>query len=235
MRTRPWLVPPDELVLGPDDVHVWRADLAVDEAAVPALHGVLASDEREHAARFRLARERRRFVVARARLRATLARYLGREARGLGFVPGPGGKPRLTGGLGGGLEFNLSHSGECALLAVSRARRLGVDVEQIRPDFNWAGIAAQLFTARQLTRLATLSDEQRAAACFRRWTRAEAWLKARGEGLAAAALQRPAHEDAWLVRSLHVGPGYAAAVAAEGHGWTLTCFTSEGARVTAPY
>ena len=215
-------MPPDDVRLGADDVHVWRATLAVNEAALPTLYGALAPEERQRADRFRLARERRRFVVSRARLRATLARYLGRDAGRVQFAVEPGGKPHLA---GDGLQFSLSHSGDRALLAVARARRLGIDVESVRSDFEWQGVAAQLFTARELARLATLSADQRAYACFRRWTRAEAWIKARGDGLADAdTLQRPLDDDVWLVRALDAGPGYAAALAVEGRGWSLACY-----------
>lgn len=222
MKTRPWAPPPANLDLEGDVVHVWRADLAVDDDTLRGFELLLAPDERARAARFRLAREQRRFVAGRGWLRAVLGRYLRCDPKAVPLAVEPGGKPRLAGTIGDGLQFSLSHSGDRALLAVARARRLGVDVESIRGDFEWQGIAAQLFTARELTRLAALSADQRAHACFRRWTRAEAWIKARGNGLAAAdTLRRPTADDVWLVRALDAGPGYAAALAVEGRGWSL--------------
>ena len=225
MKPRPWASPPADLHLDGDVVHVWRTDLAVDDDTVRGFEDLLAPNERARAARFRLARERRRFVAGRGWLRAVLSRYLQCDPRALSLTLEPGGKPRLAGRIGDGLQFSLSHSGDRALLAVARARRLGIDVESVRSDFEWQGVAAQLFTARELARLATLSADQRAYACFRRWTRAEAWIKARGDGLAGAdTLQRPLDDDVWLVRALDAGPGYAAALAVEGRGWSLACY-----------
>ena len=175
-------VPPLE-ALRTGDVHVWYVDLAVETEAQRRLAAGLSEDERARAARFVFARDTRRFVVARSALRALLAGYLDVPAAGLAFVYGPHGKPALAGG-GAALGFNLSHSGEIALIAVAWERALGIDVEQWRSLPDLAALAARSFSPRERAMLDALPESQQPEAFFCCWTRKEAFIKATGEGLA---------------------------------------------------
>ena len=109
------------------DVEVWSIPLDRAEQDVDALATLLAPDERARAERFVFPRDRRRFVVARAGLRAILGRYLAQEPERVAFAYGPRGKPSVP-----GVEFNLTHANELALCAVAR-RTVGVDLEWRRP------------------------------------------------------------------------------------------------------
>lgn len=171
-------------------VDVWRADLAVAEEGLGEL---LSAEELERVAR--IVQERRRVLWASSRgvLRAVLGCYLDRDPRALRFELGPHGKPALHGGGGQApdLRFNLSHSGEIVVVAVSAGREVGVDVERIRGRYT--------------------------AELLRAWTLREAAVKCHGTGLTLAPAAPDADPTAGLwTAELDVGPQAAAAVAVEG-------------------
>ncbi|MGH7311905.1 MAG: 4'-phosphopantetheinyl transferase family protein, partial [Candidatus Rokuibacteriota bacterium] len=171
---------------------------------------------RERAARFHFPRDRRRFIAGRGLLRAVLARYLGTAASAVRIRGDAGRKPQLHGPDDGGLRFNVAHSEDLALYAVAWQREVGIDVERIRPELDWAALAARFFSPPERAALAGAGAE--AAALFTRlWVAKEAYLKATGLGLAGRLDQAPA----WRIAGLDVGPDYAAAVAAEGQGWRV--------------
>ena len=248
------------IALAEDDVHVWQADLDLPAAQVQRLERALAPDELARADRFRAAEVRARFVVTRGALRDILGRYLGLAPEQVRFGYGPAGKPLLAAEQGsreaGGrrLEFNLAHSGGVALFAVARGRRVGVDVELIRPNVPHDRLAARFFSPQEQAQLRALPAEAQLEAFFACWTRKEAFVKARGEGLAlgltrfavsvaaggpAALLHTafdPDEAGRWALQDLAPRPGYAAALAVEGRGWQLTCWRwPDGIEVNRPH
>ena len=238
-----WRSPPEALHLGGAEVHVWQAGLDRPPAQVHTLLHTLSTDERARAERFHFRRDREHFIVARGLLRAILGRYLNREPGRLQFRYSPYGKPALAQDSGGtGLCFNVSHSHGLALYAVTRGREVGVDVEHIRPTPHLEQIAERFFSHREVSALLSLPQDLRAVAFFLCWTRKEAYIKAKGEGLSlpldrfdvslipgepAALLGTrgdPREAYRWSLRELTPAPGYAAALAVEGHGWRLACW-----------
>lgn len=230
-----WRGPPRVFSLEMGDVHVWRADLTSRTLSREHLLRSLSSDERLRASRFRFLKDRDHFVAARGALRSILGRYIGIEASRLQFVYGPHGKPRLAGAVGGHrIEFNLAHSNGLGLVAVALSRPLGVDLERIRPDVAGEEIAERFFAPAEVRALRGLPQAKQDLAFFRCWTRKEAYIKARGEGLSmplsrfcvslspgeSPALLRvegdPAEISRWSFRELAPGPGYVAALAVEG-------------------
>jgi 4'-phosphopantetheinyl transferase len=196
----------------------------LDGAPDPAL---LAPDERERAARFVHDVHRRRFIVARAALRRILGAHLGVAPATLRFTEGAHGKPALD---GTGLEFNLSHSHELALVAVTRDAPVGVDVEHLRPVADALGIARSHFAPSERAALAAAPADARDLVFLRGWTRKEAFIKAIGEGLSHPLDQfevsltdearflgiggDPAAAARWSLFSFEPAPGYLGAVAA---------------------
>lgn len=197
--------------------------------------------EQAVAAAFHFERDRQRYEVSHGALRLILARYCNTSPESLPFGREPGGKPLLVFEKGTpSLEFNLSHSGDRILIAVGGSRPVGVDVEQVKDDFKPMEIAARFFSAREVRVLEALPLVQQRLAFFRIWTRKEAFVKARGEGLllplaefdvsaepeCASALCAtrfdPAECERWAVADVSMPPGYAGAVAVAGSGWTLT-------------
>ncbi len=214
-------------------VHVWEFPLATSESAFANLVTLLSPDERARASRFHFEKDARRFTVARASLRAILAGYALSPARDLQFPYSQQGKPGLADNARD-IRFNLSHSGELALLAVAPGREVGVDVEAIRKDVETDKLAERFFSARERESLRGLAPEKRIPAFFRCWTCKEAFLKAQGVGLsgglgsfdvevdpeqpARLVSTRPNPDEAqrWCLHDIDTPPEYAAAVAVEG-------------------
>jgi len=194
------------------EVHTWSVRLDVRPEAWARLYATLSQDERDRSARFRFARDRLRFVAARGTLRALLGRYLRTRPGRIRFSYNAFGKPELSPAFGSRLRFNLSHSAGLALIAITRDAAIGVDVEYIQPHPDYAEIARSTFSAAELDELDRVPSELYDEAFLRRWTRKEALVKARGEGLAGPGLDDTSSHAV----SFQPAAGYIAAVAVEG-------------------
>lgn len=237
-----WPPPPEPLLLESDAVHVWCAVLDLRSSRIQALERALSADERERASRFRFLKDRERFIAARGILRCILGRYRKTDPAHLRFHYNPHGKPTLTGELPDGLHFNLSHSAGLALYALAQGREVGVDLEVLRPSLAREQIAEQVFSPREVAALRRLPEELQPEAFFTYWTSKEAFIKAKGEGLAlpldgfevSASSQglggmltvyaQPQEAHRWSLRKISPAPGYSAALAVEGHDWQLRCW-----------
>jgi len=179
-----WPLPPDAVELNDDEVHVWLVNAGAKDIPQDVLTTSLSEDEKERAARFKFAKDRRLYVAAHSALRSLLADYLRVAADTIHFVSGPHGKPALAPPLAaGGLEFNLSHSHEVALVAVAQQRAVGVDVEFIKREFSFDELARRFFTTKEVAALCELPQTLQREAFFKCWTSKEAFLKAKGTGL----------------------------------------------------
>lgn len=236
--------PPQQLTLGGDEVHVWCFSLEPHYSTQRALLEFLTPDERERADRFRVEKARRHFIVARGTLRTILTSYLKVGPEKLRFGYSSFGKPYLLNQAGEDeLRFNLSHSHELAICAVSRARSLGIDIEYLHVDFDYLQLASHFFSPGEATTLGALPVESQARGFFNCWTRKEAYIKAHGAGLSLpldqfevslapgepASLLSSAHDPQevmrWTLRELSPAPDYIAALAVEGNGnWKLRCW-----------
>ncbi len=171
-----------------------------------------------------------------------LGRYLQTHAGQITFVYNAFGKPDLSPEFGNRLKFNLSHSGGLALITIASGSDVGVDLEYIRAQSDYAEIARLFFSAAEVDHLNAIPSHLYAEAFFSCWTKKEAYLKACGEGLAiplnsfsVPLTSDPAHtpEDLyvaskdlvparrWSLYTLRPAPGYAGALAIEGTGWRL--------------
>jgi len=160
------------------DVVVGRLDVSAEGLA--ARSALLSDGERQRAGRFRFERDRRRYIVARARLRELLAERIGRNARAVQLVYGRNGKPALARPE---LYFNVSHCEELAVFAFARSGEIGVDVEAVRPLGDADELAGRLFSPDENQVYAALARSERLLGFFNCWTRKEAFVKAHGEGL----------------------------------------------------
>jgi 4'-phosphopantetheinyl transferase len=179
-------IPERELAAG--EVHVWRLSLDIGEIPLPKIGEWLSAEERQRADRFLREVHRSRFIVGRGMMRAVLGRYCDLPPERLQLQYGANGKPELApihGARrgGGALHFNLAHSGEVGMLAVTRCGPVGVDIEQVRNDLQFQQLVARFFSEREAAEFSKLSPEQQPAAFFNLWTRKEALLKAMGEGI----------------------------------------------------
>src|ERR1700722_17902198 len=129
-----WPAPPASLFLGVGEVHVLAATLAVSAEHICRCSKALSPDEMDRAERYHFDRDRRRFIAGRGLLRSVLGHYLGQQPVQLKFDYGARGKPALAGcDRDEMLHFNLAHSDDLLVLAVTRACPVGIDVERLRP------------------------------------------------------------------------------------------------------
>jgi len=199
-------------------IEVVAARLNQGSEALRAMWEALTDAERRRALRLRFERDRRRFVVARARLRELLAERLGARPRALELVSGPGGKPGLAPKLAAsGWRFNMSHCDELALYAFSRGRELGIDLEAIRPVGEADAIVERFFAPGERRDYGLLTSGERTLGFLRIWTRKEALAKGLGAGLCVPLelLDASAPPPGWTIESFSPEPGFVAALACE--------------------
>jgi 4'-phosphopantetheinyl transferase len=221
-----------------DEIHVWSISLADTGQVSPSLTRLLSAEEAARAARFIFERDRARFTVAHAALRDILATYTREDAATLRFLAAEKGKPYLVDHPD--LRFNLSHSGSWALVAIANGRDVGVDIEAIRGERPTVDIAERFFAPAEVRELLETPEDLRTQAFFACWSRKEAYIKARGEGLHisldsfevslgdTAILRKAEDRDRWTLCSLEAPEGYKAALVAEGSGWRVKRFVWSG-------
>ena len=198
-------------------------------AELSQLRSLLSHDECDRADRFRFERHRQAFVIARAMLREVLASYIDQEAGECVVRVREHGKPAVASAE---LQFNASHSDDLVLVAVTRAAHVGVDIEHHRP-LEYLELAERFFSEHEVAILRAAGPDDLAQMFFRCWTRKEAYVKARGQGLSlplrdfAVSLdadvspalvwssEGAAEVERWELRDLSLGSDYTAAIVVE--------------------
>lgn len=216
------------------DVQVWRIPLDPPEERLAACRALLADDERARSDRYHFPADGRRFAVARGALRCILSAITFVAPAALTFDYDAHGKPSLAAGqTTSAVEFNVSHAGDLALVAVSVGRAIGVDVERLRPIEQMDDLVRQTFTAREQAAFALIPLDRRRRAFFEVWTRKEAMLKALGVGLSREPstidvwgdpdiqLGDPAESALWTVLELDPGMDYVGALAVRARNVTV--------------
>jgi 4'-phosphopantetheinyl transferase len=230
LRKDMWQRLPDPVIPMASEIDIWRIDLNRDPASVDSLFELLSADERARADRFVFAKDRLHFIVGRGSLRKILGGYLGIPPEDISFSVRHYGKPYLSSDCHG-LRFNLSHSRGTAIIAISRDREVGVDIEFVDRNFDFLGVAPSVFSADEVARIRSLPAELQAERFFAAWTRKEALLKAMGDGFSTqpelqSAIPALVEEnllsfksrtgDEWSVISLDSDEGFKIALAVEG-------------------
>ncbi len=238
-----WSLPPNNVRLSANEVHVWRASLQQPATTIHTLEQMLAGEERARAARYLFEKDRSRFIVARGVLRILLGRYLETEPGQVQFSSHPYGKSALAFPTREPpLKFNVSHSHDFALYAFAYAREVGIDIEYMRAGIDYEQLARVCFSPFERAVLQSLPLDMKQQAFFNCWTRKEAYIKARGMGLSLAldlfdvsmkpgepavllnSREDPRETTRWEFRELPASPGYVSALAVEGHEWHLRCW-----------
>jgi 4'-phosphopantetheinyl transferase len=168
----------------PDGIELWLVEGTGTESEHSALYELLSVDERARASGFKVEEARSSFIVSRGFLRTLLGDALAGAPETIHFEEGGHGKPLLSGAhADSGIEFNVSHSGDLFLYAVSRGRTVGVDIERQKEGLAVESIAQRYFASGEARSLLEQAPEQRLSNFYRCWTRKEAYLKAKGTGL----------------------------------------------------
>jgi len=218
-----------------NEVHVWRTSLDLTTVQSESLIGILSPDELSRAGRFRFEKDQKRFVAARGILRMILGRYMGKKPIELRFEYTSYGKPILATNSGyDTIRFNLSHSGVIALYAISRGRNIGIDIERVQDDFAVEQVAGRFFSQGEICSLNNVDKKNRSETFFQYWTRKEAFIKAKGEGISfpmencdvsllsgkilspIILLGENIESSCWYGQDLFPCPGYASAFSVEG-------------------
>jgi 4'-phosphopantetheinyl transferase len=233
-----WSTPPTAVTLTAHELHIWRASLDVPPASLQRFSTYLLPAESARAQRFVFPSDRDHFIVGRGILRALLSRYLLQPPASIHILEGSRGKPYFSReGDGPSLRFNVSHSYGLALYVFAVQREVGIDIEKIRPEFATMEIAERYFSAREREELRGLPAGLRTEGFFLCWTRKEAYVKARGDGLqipldsfdvsltpSQPAILKSADSARWSLRSFCPAPECVAAVVAEGSGGNVEFF-----------
>ena len=230
----------------PDDneVAIWLVRLDQQAGTVERLSRLLSHDEQDRARRFRFGHDAIRFVTLRAVLRTLLAERLGAAPEEIGFAYGRYGKPELAMPFDRrGVAFNVSHSADLGVVAVTARHRVGVDIERVRPLPDLEAMSEQVFSPREQGTLRAIPSVLRPWAFLNGWTRKEAYIKAIGTGwshplarfsvsLAPGAPVRleeceddPSEPERWTLEAFDPDPDYVAAIAVEGRPRRMVCHT----------
>jgi 4'-phosphopantetheinyl transferase len=186
------------LPLGPNDAHLWYAhpEQITDPVQLGSLEALLSPDERQRRQRFAFEEDRHSFLVTRALVRTVLSRYAGVAPEAWLFVPNGYGKPEIAGPDGvPPLRFNVSHTKGLVACVVSLDRDVGVDVEHVdRPSLSLR-LAERYFAPEEIAVLRRVPPEELPRAFLDFWTLKEAYIKARGLGLAVPLADFAFHLD----------------------------------------
>jgi len=231
-----WRRAADNLALGENEIHVWLVTTTELEVNLASYAGLLSSAEQARAEKFIFDKDRRLYTIAHAALRSILSKYAQTAPAGLQFDAGTNGKPKLPTDLPGDLRFNLSHSGDSALVAVSRGREIGIDIEFVNADFAFDEVAVRFFTTSEVVALRALPNRLQRQAFYQCWTSKEAFLKAKGTGLSGELdvveiivdreeyVRIDAHVPGWSLAEIDPGEGYVGALASEGEPPTMQLY-----------
>jgi 4'-phosphopantetheinyl transferase len=223
------------------EIHVWTARLVDDQRVTAALLLLLSREERAQAAELSFEHDRMRFIQAHGRVRQILSDYLKAGTATLTFARNRNGKPWLVPRANGPkLQFSVSHSSDCCMVAVRLDQPIGIDVEKIRDLPRAIDIAQAYFAPAESRALNGLQGTARRDAFFALWTHKEATVKALGISLAANLARvefdlggprlvawdgDQAVAQSWSVLRLDPAPGYVAALATAHPIRSLVCKT----------
>lgn len=196
-------------ILSESRIDLWQFSLAEEFSSA---YQILNADERARADRFYFSHHKRRFSTARAMMRTILSQYLNTMPERIEFTYNAYGKPEVVNSQK--LQFNISHSGDLAMLAIGKVFPIGVDIEyySARP---YDGIAKSLFSDPELKEFEKITPSLKPAVFFHVWAQKEAFIKACGLGLSYPTkefhvpttiptkqlIDDPLHNTTWLLRS----------------------------------
>lgn len=227
-----WKAARQKIFLAENEAHIWRIALFQKDKVLEFSADLLDENEKSKAAKFRFERDRRNYIAAHGAMREILGFYLECCPKKIEFTTNYYGKPFLRRNQTD-INFNMSHSHEWALLALTKGKKIGVDIELIRAEIAEQNLAEQIFSPLENETLRNLPEKLRLKAFFDCWTRKEAFIKAVGKGLSYPleefAVSCAPHQSAmllsinnssdevenWHIKELNVGENYAAAAAIE--------------------
>jgi 4'-phosphopantetheinyl transferase len=163
------------------NVIIWIAHVSQSQDSLTFLEPCLDDRDRERAARFRFSEDRARFVLGRGLLRKCLGHYLQQTPETIELATTDRGRPFFP--QDETVQFSISHTHDLVAIALTTGARVGIDLEFMQPPLDLPELAKRIFSEEDLQTFQALPGHEAPAAFFRAWTRKEAYLKARGEGI----------------------------------------------------
>jgi len=217
--------------LSHDQIHIWKLDLNVDKVNLNYLYdNVLSSDERKRADKLKSKDDQKRAIYSRGLLRKKLGTYLEVDPADISFSYNEYGKPSLNPKFHfEDLRFNVSHSKDIVVYAITRNRDIGIDVEYLK-NVNRAGkIVERFFSKEEIDFYISQPEHKRKWAFFALWTRKEAYSKAMGRGIGLPSkdfelnlipdndqnLSDSSKKSKWMLYNVEIESEYLAALATE--------------------
>ncbi len=195
-----------------DTVHIWRVSISAGLKHSNAHEYVLNDTELDRAAKYHHKKDNDRFLLSRILLRVLLGRYLGSAPETIQLLVGANKKPYVDSLTAQKIQYNVTHSGDYILIAIAETS-IGIDVEQIKQDFNYSDLLPECFAQNEI--IATESSLDPHQTFYELWTRKEALLKATGKGI---------DQDMKLVPSLSGGHNCTAGVIGSVADWMTVSF-----------
>jgi 4'-phosphopantetheinyl transferase len=210
------------LMLSERDIHIWTVELDLSHQQVAEFDRFLTAQERQRAAKFINPIHGNRWTIARGYLRQILGKYINLTPDAIVFNYGQQGKPAVE---AQDIQFNLSHSADRAVYAISAKHPVGIDLEQIHP-LPAADLVDRFFSSAEQIIFHSLPVDLQQAAFFHAWTQKEAYLKACGTGLSTPLAQIEVSIDPrtpaaiisapitgiWQIEKLAISTEYASAI-----------------------
>ena len=212
------------------EIHLWQ--ICLNQFPPIQLFSWLDPIEKQRAQQLKSETLYRRYVIAHAAMRDILSKYLGSTPASINLIQPPNQKPSIDSAQNQiDLEFNLSHSHEIAILALSRSLVIGVDIEHIRNIPDIAQLAKRFFTLSEYEILLGSPADKQLSLFFKIWTTKEAFLKAKGLGIShhldQFSVKLNNHQEPigicgsksgiepWILQRLVTFPGYESTLAIE--------------------
>ncbi|PKQ44147.1 4'-phosphopantetheinyl transferase family protein [Confluentibacter flavum] len=200
-------------------VDVWYIDVNNCKKQIPYYTSLLSTDEKLKADKFKFINDKNIFIVARGVLRVLLAKYLSINPKKVEFKYGDFGKPETINNQS--INFNISHSGKMAIFGFTKSHDIGVDIEEIKNNFDVLDIANNFFSKKEIEFLNNFPTEDQTEGFYRCWTRKESFIKAKSIGLSypldSFSVSIDSHESAELLETQWD--------IKEKHNWTLFSFS----------
>lgn len=173
----------ERLKLSANEIHIYLIQFDLFDSKRCLQY--LSDDERNRAEKLKIVAKKDQFIITRCVLRLLLSSVITKAYQSIEFLYGEHGKPSIKELIDDEtVEFNISHSGNYALIAITLNNKVGVDIEEINPDIEHHSLSKRFFSKQENLELQGVSVEQRGDIFYRVWTRKESFIKATGEGIA---------------------------------------------------
>lgn len=172
----------ERLSLAAEKIEVFLYDIRLFNSE--ELYSYLSDEETQRANKLKINLKRKQFVISRGLLRVLLSSTIQKQAQEISIHYEEKGKPFVQEEIDNkSIEFNISHSNNYVLIAITLANKVGVDIEAINPGMKFIPLAKRFFSEKESSALLNISEETQCDTFYRIWARKESFIKVTGEGV----------------------------------------------------